>query len=180
MTILVAYETEDEIIIGSDSLAIDGNTTTNLGSKLIDKGSYTIGFAGSYRAADLVREDKDLLIHEVTELKDLTDLARIRDAIKYILENDEGMSHESTFLLASAHGMFSIEEEYQIHKIEDYAALGGGEDFALGALATMWRAEKLYKDILNGNEVVATAIYAASKHCISCGGEIHTITHTKP
>lgn len=172
MTIIVACKDEEDCVLGCDTAAVSGLTITDRGSKLIEFPTFTLAFAGSYRAADIVREDPDdfikLNLGEGFEMRGLKDLAILRDAIKYLLDQEN--IDEAVFLIASPYGIFSIEEGYQIHEIRQYAALGTGENFALGSLATTrdivvtiaaWKRTEL-------------AIYSAIEHCSECDGETVT------
>ena len=82
-----------------------------------------------------------------------------------MIEEEVG-EHEGIFLVASPYGIFSIENEYQIHEIQEYAALGGGEDFALGSFAT--------SKVMGYCTALARtyhALSAAIEHCSECGGQ---------
>ena len=56
MTIIAAYDGGYKYWIASDSVGSDGTMKYELGSKLINKGNYIIGFSWSYRVADIIRE----------------------------------------------------------------------------------------------------------------------------
>jgi hypothetical protein len=57
MTIIAAYMDDDHCVIGSDSMASTQYLKYEVGTKLIDKGGYIVGMAGSCRICDIVAED---------------------------------------------------------------------------------------------------------------------------
>lgn len=180
MTIIAAYDDGQNYWIGSDSMGFGSGTMYELGSKLISKGNYLIGFSWSYRVADIIRECDDFPI----ELSGLPELRKIRDIIKERITEDDlvgkndadhrtaitrAEGHPVDLVLAAPSGLYTIECDYQIHKIPNkgYTATGSGCDFALGALYTAKQQK------LNGRTAIQNAVKSAIKHCSSCGGKCH-------
>ena len=173
MTVIAAFEGEDKYWIASDSQGVGGGTMIERGTKLIKKNNYIVGFTYSYRVADLIRESKNL----PADIRNLKDLRKFRDEIKKALTDDKLVGkrtagdgeHPITVIIISSSGIYEIEADYQIHKIQknSYAATGSGIDTALGAL---YSCKKLKVD---GKEAVKLAVKSAVEHISSCGGGCH-------
>lgn len=177
MTIIAVFEDKvnGRYWIGSDSMAISGETMTECGSKLIKKNNYYIGFSESFRAADILREEKTI----PNKINSISDVKKLRDNLQTALINQAGASssslgatellgHPFSLLIISKIGMFYIGGDYQLQKIKDgYEAIGSGQEFAFGALYT----SKQYT--ANGKDAVTDAVKSAIKHCSSCGGKVY-------
>ena len=179
MTIIAAYDGGDKYWIASDSMGSGGGVMYELGSKLIVKGNYIVGFSWSYRVADMIRESKDLPY----ALSSIRDLRIIRDVVKDALtkdglvgsnnnDHDAGRhkpdGHPLDLILISPSGIYTLETDYQIHKISDgYLACGSGTEIAMGSLYTCKALD------INGKDAVKLAVRAANKHITTCGGRCH-------
>ncbi len=178
MTVIAAYDDEDRYWIASDSVGSAGGVKYELGSKLIQKGNYIIGFSWSYRVADIIRESRDLpdrilSIQDVRNMRDIIRATMIKDGL--LNNNDESdarrsmaSGHPVDVTLISPSGIYTIESDYQIHKITTgYIASGSGTEVAIGALFT---CKKLGVD---GKQAVKVAVNSAIKHITTCGGKCH-------
>lgn len=177
MTVIAAYDDGDKYWIASDSMGEAGGTQYELGTKLIDRGQYIIGFSWSYRVADIIRESKEL----PAAIRGIADLRKLRDAVQEQLVQDKliggGSENESkrssgehplSIIVVSPSGIFTLEGDYQIHKITDgYIACGSGTDVALGALLSCRKLD------VYGKDAVKLAVQAAIKHITTCGGKVH-------
>jgi len=172
MTVIAAAEDSTGVWIGSDSKGIAGDVTYELGSKIIKKNQYYIGFSDSYRAADLIRECDDF----PQTIGSMNTLRQFRDTLKDIMIKDgcstmgsEGntIMHPIDVLIISNNGIYSVDGDYQIHKIDSYAATGSGFQLAMGALRSVMSATGSAK------EAVMLAVEAAIYHSSSCGGDVY-------
>ena len=173
MTVIAAYNDGKRHWIASDSMGSRGDTMYELGSKLIIKGNYIIGFSWSYRVADIIRESKNL----PKELSSIKDLRTIRDVIKETLINDNLIGnndnakpegHPLDIILVSPAGIYTVETDYQIHKVLDnYITCGSGTEVAMGVLYTCNELK------IEGKKAVKLAVEASIKHIASVGGKCY-------
>jgi len=177
MTIIAAYEEGNKYWIASDSVGSDGSMKYEYGNKLISRGDYIIAFSWSYRVADIIKECKGF----PQKLSGLKELRIIRDIIKNailddgLIGDDGNVSRRSTasghpfyLVIISPSGIYTIENDYQIHKISTgYAAAGSGQEVATGSLYT---SKKLK---INGKKAIQLAVKAASELTLFCGGKCH-------
>jgi ATP-dependent protease HslVU (ClpYQ) peptidase subunit len=179
MTIIAAYDDGATIALASDSCGICGITKVDLGSKIIKKSNYHLGFADSYRIRDIIKESKQLprRIDKREDLRELRDILREELISKMSsVRADEGddeiiSTHPLDILIISQFGVCEIQNNYAILKPKDnFTAIGAGSDIAIGAMAT----HKLY-----GAEApiaVKEAIKTTLKYCTQCGGRIYLAT----
>jgi ATP-dependent protease HslVU (ClpYQ) peptidase subunit len=172
MTIIAAAEDKRGYWIGSDSTSICGNTMEEHGPKLIYKGNYIIGFSGSYRVKDIITEGKDFpktmnSIRSLRKFRDVLKKKLIEDGCNPIGTDNYTVMHPVCLILVSCNGIYTIDTDYQIHKVNSYAATGSGMDFALGALRTGLETTE------SAVEAVRLAIESTIFHCTTCGGDIY-------
>ena len=170
MTIIVAFQGEKNNWIGSDSHSVEGMFLAEAGSKVLDMGKYYVGFAGSYRVADLIRENS---VFPGT-MRSIKDLRKFREALQILIQlNTMGLEAEdlcsSSLLICSPYGLATMElGDYQIHWIKSgYYAIGAGRDVASGALAAS-RAH-----MIDGRTAINTALSVTINHIAFCGGKKH-------
>lgn len=172
MTIIAAYKTKENIWIGSDSEGFS-NVKNNFGSKLIKKKNYIVGFSGSYRIGDIIREEKSLpnTINNRNDLLDFRDLLRLslieRTGASEVDEDPD--SHPVYLLLVSKLGIYKIGTNYQLlHCKNNYMGIGAGEEIALGALSIYSKQKEE-----DGAMVIRESIKSTIKHCATTGGRIY-------
>jgi len=167
MTVIAAYETEDYIWIASDSMGGDADEgiLTTTGSKIIKKGNYYIGFANSYRVADIIQETSGF----PKKINSIKDLRKFRDHLLSAMQSfdydEKNMEDPVLLIIISPYGIWSIENEFQIHYNPNYYACGGGYAVALGSLFT---SKAL--GIEDGETAVRNAVEASVMHSMVCGG----------
>ena len=177
MTIVAAYSDGSTICLGSDSCGISSGTKTEFGAKIIKKGNYYIGFADSYRVADILSESKTLpkTINKLQDIKDLRDKIRAELICKMGASpadsEAESISHPLSIIVISILGIHEIQSDYAILKAKDnFTSIGAGRDIALGALAT----HNLYISL--AKDAVRESIKTTIKYSTDCGGRIHLVT----
>lgn len=171
MTVVAAYNDGKRVWIGSDSMSTAASFQAESGPKLIKKAKYVIGYAISYRVANIIQECKDF----PKTISNMEDLAEFRNVLKREVQKDlesglltlDDVSFE--LLIASPYGIFAIEDGYQIHKVPgNYYAIGGGQEVAAGAMSL---AKQL--NLKNGKKIVQAAVQAAILHNAECSGSCH-------
>ncbi|UCE90375.1 MAG: hypothetical protein JSW10_06070 [Pseudomonadota bacterium] len=73
---------------------------------------------------------------------------------------------DSSFLIASANGLFHVGSDLSVTSFERYYAIGSGADYSLGALYT------LYHQDLDARTIAERAVLAAIAFDTKCGGDI--------
>lgn len=172
MTIIAAAEDSTSYWIASDSHGVTETTSFELGSKLIDKTKYVVGFSNSYRVADIIRENTNFpksigSIKGVRKFRDVLKEHMLEDGCSLMGIGDDTLVHPVSIIMIAHTGIYSIDVDYQIHQHEGYIAIGSGTDIALGALRAMLKATS------NAEQAVTAAVEAAIFHCNTCGGNIH-------
>ena len=172
MTIIAAAEDKNGYWIGSDSHGNSSGICTELGSKLIHKDKYIVGFSNSYRVRDIILENNQFpkTIGSIKGLRNFRDILKelmIQDGCMPMGNHDDTVIHPISLLIISNSGMYNIDTDYQIHKIKKYIAIGSGTEIALGALRSTLNITG------SAAEAVRLAIEAAIYHCATCGGNIH-------
>ena len=175
MTIIAAYKDNEGYWIGSDSCTFWGYVKIDCGTKLIENKNYIMGLAGLSRYKEIIKDNR-YLIPEINKYKDLQDLREsIQEKIiteaktKQIASSDqETLRHDFELLLITKIGIYKIDGNYGITKmLENFAAIGHGNDFALGSLYSS------KKNKIKGKIAVTTAIKSAIKYDIYCAGNVH-------
>jgi ATP-dependent protease HslVU (ClpYQ) peptidase subunit len=176
MTVIAAYKDKTHFWIGSDSCGFWNNSKADYGSKLIKKENYIIGFAGSDKIRDILKEEKSIpkTINSIEDIRDLRDLLKITLIEEYGCSdsacNGELLSHPVDLLIATRIGLYNLEGTYQLLKYKDnYGAIGIGEEFAVGSLYT----SKTNKEE-DGKKAVTLAVKSAIKHCTEAAGKVYT------
>jgi ATP-dependent protease HslVU (ClpYQ) peptidase subunit len=84
-------------------------------------------------------------------------------------EDDRGAISGGVFLVGYKAHLYEVHYEYQIFRSADgYAAIGSGQDFALGSLAST-------AYLLDPEKRVAVALRAAARHCVSVVSPYDTV-----
>ena len=146
MTTIVALEHGGKVYMGGDAAAISGydKRATRL-KKVFVVGPFVIGYSSSFRMGQLLQHsftppersssaatDERYLVNQVIPV--------IRDLFKtqgytHVLNNEESAG---SFLLGYNGKVHEVDCDFQVNSYrEGYAAIGCGENFALGALAVM-------------------------------------------
>lgn len=178
MTCIVALEHDHGVVLGSDSFLGDSSIRDQISRpKFFTKGpGFLIAFSGGLRGAQLVehgvtfrkiRNNEDEEAYLVTEVsKKLHDLFSKRGA--NIEDNGFVDTHDAEFLVVINKKIFIIQDDYSVVRSKHrFAAVGAGQNFALGALAFM---EKYVRDsattvskTLSNRERVRLALEAAAE-----------------
>jgi ATP-dependent protease HslVU (ClpYQ) peptidase subunit len=140
MTAIVGLVHDGCVYIGGDSAGVDGySLTVRADSKVFRNGLFLFGFTTSFRMGQLIR----YALEPPSPEGDLEHFMAVSfiDAVRSCLkeggwarkENDR--EEGGTFLVGVAGRLFAVHEDYQVAEAADgYAAVGSGEQVALGAL----------------------------------------------
>ena len=146
MTCIVALKakkgTRHQVVMGGDSAAVSRlDVCVRKDPKVFRSGGFVIGYAGSFRMGQLLRfklrpppvKRKDLFEYMCTVFID-----EVRKILKKggFTEIDNNVEHGGVFLVGARGRIFEIESDFQVGEaMADYAAIGCGGCYALGALA---------------------------------------------
>lgn len=140
MTAIVGLVDNGTVYIGGDSAGASGwSLTVRADAKVFFNAGYLFGFTTSYRMGQLIR-------YALQPPEPARDLERFMattfiDAIRACLKEggwakkDNDREEGGTFLVGVRGRLFTVYDDYQVAEAADgYAAVGSGDDIALGAL----------------------------------------------
>jgi ATP-dependent protease HslVU (ClpYQ) peptidase subunit len=140
MTAIVGLVQSGTVYIGGDSAGVEGlNLTVRADTKVFRKKRYVFGFTTSFRMGQLIR-------YSLTVPKPNGDLDAFMsttfvDAVRECLKTGGWASKENereeggTFLVGVQGQLFTVYGDYQVARAaDDFAAVGCGDQIALGAL----------------------------------------------
>ena len=164
MTCIAGVAANGKVCIGGDSAGIAGwSLQTRADEKVFRNGPFVMGFCGSFRMGQLLRfkfkpPDHDPRLADykfmVTEFID-----QARQCLKDggFASKDKEQETGGTFLVGYKQGLYLIDSDYQVGRPAlDFAAVGAGDQVALGALHVL--------DRLPPRERVEKALAAAEAH----------------
>lgn len=172
MTCIVAVKHNKKIYMGGDSLGSNSNSqkTVRLDEKVFTKGDMIFGFTSSFRMGQILR----YVMVAPDRPEGLTDMAYlVAHWIPALIEcfADSGYrgtkddhDHDETrtggsFLLGYRETLYQVEDDFQVGiPAEQYAAMGCGEDLALGALYSARKAA-----VKDPEKLITVALEAAEK-----------------
>lgn len=172
MTAIVGLVHDGEVHIGGDSAGVAGwSMTVRADAKVFTKGPYVFGFTTSFRMGQLIRYAADPPGHILPRAADLdafmatTFVDSIRTALKaggWAKKTDE-REEGGIFLVGVMGRLFTVGSDYQVGEaVDGYAAVGCGDEIALGALyASAGMAPR---------ERVELALRAAERHSAGVRG----------
>lgn len=170
MTCVAGIARASQVWIGADSAASTDDLIATRTPKVFRLGELLVGFAGGYRAAQVLRFGIELPEHD-PRLSSVEWLSTIFvDALRSahrrsgVMRSEAGLDLNTTaFLIGYRGGLYDLDGEYAVTEVSDYAAIGDGAAVALGSLATTPR-------ILKPVRRLELALAASEKHCPSVRG----------
>lgn len=142
MTAVVGLKHAGRVYIGADSAGVDDtlSITVRADTKVFSVGPYVMGFAGSFRMGQLLHHtlkptptpSRGIERHMVA-----TFIPEVLACLKRgkWLTNTAGMREGGFFLVGVSGRLFCVESDFQVGEArDDYAAIGCGDDLALGSL----------------------------------------------
>lgn len=146
MTCIVGLKHDGAVYIGGDSASVDpgyGLYVTGEPKVFVDE-PYIIGFCGSWRVGQVLQyiadfphppKDEDKL--KKFMVRDFVDTIRgaLESAGAAYIRHEEEWMHDSAILVGVCAKLYRIDEDFQVVEVADpYAAVGCGEQIALGAM----------------------------------------------
>ncbi|WEH40368.1 hypothetical protein [Streptomyces sp. AM 2-1-1] len=179
MTAIVGLVHKNRVHLGGDSAGVAGlSITVRRDAKVFRTGPYVMGFTTSFRMGQLLRYAFEAP-HPSGDL-DRFMVTKFIDSLRSCLKDggwarkDSEQEQAGTFLVGIAGRLYSIESDYQVAEPTDqYAAVGCGDDLALGALhataALGWKPRQR----------ITTALEAAAYHSAGVTGPFTYATTPK-
>lgn len=141
MTAVVGLKHAGQVYIGADSAGVNEalSITVRADTKVFTLGPYVMGFAGSFRMGQLLHHTlkptppaRGLERHMVATF--VPEVLACLKRGKWLTKVD-GLAEGGFFLVGISGRLFSVESDFQVGEPrDDYAAIGCGEDLALGSL----------------------------------------------
>jgi ATP-dependent protease HslVU (ClpYQ) peptidase subunit len=146
VTAIVGIVADDTVHIGGDSAGVSGwSLTVRADSKVFTNGPFVMGFTTSFRMGQLLRfalkvpePDGDLEAFMATTFIDA-----VRETLKSggWAKKDNEREEGGIFLVGVQGRLFSVQADYQVAEaVDGYAAIGCGQEIALGALYATTRS----------------------------------------
>jgi ATP-dependent protease HslVU (ClpYQ) peptidase subunit len=170
----VGIEYPGGVIMGVDSLAgdSDSHVTVRADEKVFRVEDLVIGFAGSWRAGQLLRysfdpperpeRSSDMMEFLCTQFVDAVRHCLNAGGFAATRDGVEGME-DTSFLVAVGEKIYTVDSDYQVGRAAcGYAAIGSGMPWAEGALHATRKSK-------NHRARVILALEAASEHCAWVG-----------
>lgn len=176
MTCIVAFVEGGTVWMGGDSAGVGGyQLTVRADQKVFVNGPMLFGFTTSFRMGQLLRYALTIPDHDprvdVDKYLVGTFMTAVRECLKangWAKKKDE-QERGGTFLVGYQGQVFTIYDDYQVGRpIDGYAAVGCGEDLALGALYATPH--------LRGRERIELALSAAEQHSAGVRGPFHVVS----
>jgi ATP-dependent protease HslVU (ClpYQ) peptidase subunit len=140
MTVIVGWHDSQSAWIGGDSGAFAADTVTIASeSKVWRADDSLIGVCGSFRQGEIARESG------------VGDPYKLRDFMLADYNNraSHPTAHEAEFLIVNTDGVYYLGEDFSVIKCrENYGAVGGGIQVALGVLFALENVSVAPKDRL--------------------------------
>lgn len=167
MTIVVAAKLRNKVVVGADTLIVDGDRKiypANF-SKIVEiSPELFIAFSGTTTVYHILKR----LAKRKRKPKPPTDSDECFKLLKPILDEYKsfmlsmGKSDDTgiELMVATKYHIFTS-DEFSCEEMKDYAAIGSGTDFALGSL----------KSSYPNSECIKNALDAATHFNNSCGGD---------
>lgn len=145
MSCIVAIEENNKVYMAGDTLgSSDDYKVSLLNSKVFLVGEYAIGFTGSYRIGDLLRDgwsppemDSTMTIREHMVRVFIPSMRALfkENGVDIKAMDQSDSTGESTFLIGFKGTLFIIDTDYSVQQPRSkYTAEGAGFKFALGSL----------------------------------------------
>ncbi len=170
MTIIAAARIDGKTIIGGDTLLSTSTRRSSKVTKLFKFNNFIIGCAGTGTILHILAD-----FHKHNRLKAAPRNAnsaykltrpifkQYAETLKELLTFSKSDEDGCSLLIATRSAIF-VADEYSVESFTDYAAIGSGENFALGAFFASYPHQ----------DCVRKALEAAIKYDLSCGGDYIT------
>ena len=143
MTCIVGVVDNGSVVMGGDSAGVAGlSLTVRADPKVFVNGPFLIGYTSSFRMGQLLRfrfvppphhpADRDDFAFMATDFVDA-----VRECFKHYgyAKAENGQESGGSFLVGYRGNLYQVASDYQVGlPVDPYAAVGCGDDIALGAL----------------------------------------------
>jgi ATP-dependent protease HslVU (ClpYQ) peptidase subunit len=170
VTCIVGVQHQGRVLIGGDSAGVAGySINARADSKVFRVGDYVMGFTTSFRMGQLLRyslhmpepDSWDVDRFMATRFVDKVRTA-LRDGGFMRITNAE--EEGGTFLVGIRGHLYAVHDDFQIARtLNGYAAVGCGQDLALGSLHTT-------RNLSDARARVTKALEAAAHHSAGVAG----------
>jgi len=164
MSCVVGLLKDGKLYMGSDGRASTdtGEKRPIIATKLFWNNDFLIGFAGSVRTGQLLKQEYFEVPADVSDLPDA-----IREHLQHkgslAISEDQLSVQNCNFLVGFYGKLYEILTDFQINEVYgDYLAIGSGSNWAMGSLYTS-------KRVKSGEKRVLIALKAASQFDAACG-----------
>lgn len=177
MTCIVGIKDKDIIYMGADSLGSTSfDKSIRKDKKIFRNGEMLFGFTTSFRMGQILQYAFTAPEHPkgYSDFKYLVEqfipavIKTYRETSYLTVEKEKAFG--GTFLLGYRKNLYQIENDFQVaQSMDNYAACGCGESFAMGSLYTTRKFDMTPK------ERIELAIKAAAEYSVGVGGPIHIL-----
>ena len=177
MTAIAGLIHEGRVLLGSDSAASGGwNIEIRRDAKVFRSGRYVMGFTTSFRMGQILRWSLEPPQPpgngQLERFMCTTWVDAVREALKAggWAKRDAEQETGGEFLVGVSGRLFTVYADYQVGEVAaEYAAVGSGEQLALGAFAATEGMR------LSPKRRVSLALSAAERHISSVRGPFHLL-----
>lgn len=165
MSCVVGIVKNNTVWIGADSRASTDEGMIRYSSipKLFKNKNFLIGFIGNVRTGQLLLPQYFDPPDDIYEWPDIIrEIVKEKGCLSTTDENIEIM--QSNFLIGFDDKLYEILCDFQLNRVYDYVAIGGGADLAYGSLYTTSLNTRM-----SAEKRVLISLEAACKFCATCG-----------
>jgi ATP-dependent protease HslVU (ClpYQ) peptidase subunit len=141
MTCCVVYKEDNKIYLAGDKQGSNGNTKRRYKHpKVFKNGKFHFGYTTSFRLGQLLEHHWEAPEKRPSQTEDTYIFVSVLNSIKRLFKEDDFDKDGNcggTFIMVYNNRMFVIYSDYQFVEIDDFAAIGCGEDEAEAVLYTL-------------------------------------------
>ena len=145
MTCIVGLVQDGKIYLGGDSAATDSwETRASRLKKVFRRGEFLIGYTSSFRMGQILQHHLDVRSKESGEDDEHFMVAGFVEAVRECLKKfaytkvEHSREEGGTFLVGYNGGLYNVMSDFQVNFYHDaYDAIGGGAQYALGAMRVL-------------------------------------------
>jgi len=168
MTCVVALKLpgDDSVWMGCDSLAGDGyNNRITRYPKIFSIGDLTIGYTTSFRMAQLIQFNLKICEQKEDEPALQYLVARFIPAVRECLSDggftriEDNQETGGEFIVVYQRDIYLVASDFQVNPLDEpFVAIGAGEQYALGAMASL-----AIQGGISPKEIVNVALHVAAR-----------------
>lgn len=177
MSVVIAKKADNKFIVGCDTQVTSGQTRGNVTKIFHYKNNPEIvcGVVGSLRDLNIFSTMENIL-EETSVRRELVDLddvimktvnnlkSKLKEEGRLIMDKDSGEVMNSELMIAYKDKCYIVNQDFAVTEVDDFAAIGSPEFFALGAYEMIYDNESI-----DDKEKVLKIIKACIKKTIYVG-----------